>query len=288
MSEIYRDETTKAVTLGVGSATVTSVKFVRDGVDIVAPPPINGSVLLPYSITHSDGDFDTVWNYTVEGAPYTRTDRNTVVTPYFTAADLTDDPDLSAMSAGNIIRLEAMARRAINKYTGQPFGLREGTTIAYGTGAGTLKTRERVNSLLSVAYASYPTEVLSETFRPINGGYGLAVTGYASDSLTIKVPAYEEEMYNGIIMGRTFGLGVGYLIVGTFGFPSVPNDVKISAIMLAKMLSADESVWKDHYVKSISAADWTLDFDSNVFRGTGHSGVDSLLARYCISWISVI
>lgn len=288
MGEIYRDDIGETSVLSIAGATVTAVKFVRDGADVATAAPAS-LVTIPYAITYTDGEFDIVWTYTVGSDSYIRTDRNEVVTPYFTQEELIEyNASASTLSVSAVTRLEKLVRKVIDRYTNQNFGLKEGYVTAYGRGNGIIEVSSRVNTISTMAYAELPLEVFPETFRPINGGFALTVTDYADPYFTIKVPAWEEEQFSGVPMNRTFGQGIGYLIGGTFGWQSVPEDVKMAALMLSNTYTSDETVWAGHYVKAISAADWSLEFASGLFSGTGDATVDSLLDKYIRNRISII
>lgn len=294
ISEIYRDAVNKTAILTITGATVSAVKFVRDGADVIAVWTSGASVPIPYSITREDGYFDVVWTYTVGGlGPYTRRDRNNVVTPYFTKADLVaDDATASILSDATVIKREAVVRSVITSITGQTFGYKTAAVEAFGSGDSVLLLPTHIEEITSVAYADVPLSPFEYDYRPVNSGYGIEmiVSDYGD---SIKVPAYEEQIYAGIINPEYLRRGVfrdnvEYVVQGTFGYVSVPNDIQLAAIMMAEGMSSVDSAWVDRYVKKISAADWSLEFNGGALEGTGNATVDRILNGYSTTGIAVI
>jgi len=294
MGELYRDAIGKTVTLSVAGASVVDVNFVRAGVSTPATPS-GLSAPIPYSITCTDGDFDTVWDYTVSGSPdiYTRVDRNTVVTPYFSKADLIAYSTIFAsMTDQQAVNLERLVRSVINKVTSQDFGSKSGSVISYGTGDSILLLPEHCEQFISLAYSNNPTVLLDSEYRLLNKGYGIEQVGI-DNGYTIKVPAYEEQFGNQVITPYYFLVdrfkdNIGYQVNGVFGYSSVPDDVVLAALILAEALSHDETTWQDRYVGSIKAADWAIEFNGGRFGGTGNAKVDLILSKYIQNRISII
>lgn len=286
MAEIYRDAPTTSITLSTGTAT--SVKFVRNGEDIVAPSLSGNTALIPYSITRVDGDFDTVWNYT-QGAPYTRIDRNTIVTPYFNAADLTaHDSDFSTLTTAQVIKLERLVRGVIDAYVGHNFGYEEGWVTTYGTGDSVLHSPKKVLTIASLVEGDDPIDQLGYNYRPINQGFDVELIGFG-DYDNIKVPASEEHQLT--VYRYTTGRFINntpYTIYGTFGYHSVPYDVNLAALHLAEEFSCDENLWRDRYIKSIAGDGFDIEFRSDAFTGTGSVIADQLLGKYVANKLVII
>ena len=284
MAEIYRDSVNLGITLDIPSAIVTKAVFKRDGVSTDGVTS-GRTVALPYAITHMDGPFQIEWTYTVEAATYTRVDTHEVITPLFTQAELLDDdPQFATLSDKQVVKLEAMVRGIIEAYTGQTFGFRKGYVDVYGNGDSTLNSSERIISL----------DPIMNGYRAVNSGYAIEQIGHDYTDLNIKVPA-EEEAYNAVIHSPSvnrvplrFANNAKYRISGTFGWESVPTDVKRAALILAEAFSCDESMWQDRYIKSIRAADWRFDFGDGAFIGTGSYSADQLLSKYIVNRLAVV
>lgn len=285
MAEIYRDDTTKSVALGVTGATVTAVKFIKNGVvtNAAAAP----TAPIPYSVVHLDGEFQVEWTFTVAGSPYTRTETHNVVTPFFTAATLVaSDADFSTLSDAQVIKLERMIRQVIEAYCGQKFGYREGTIDLWGNGSAVMNSPYRIISTIGVN--GFADGVTYNT-RQINDGYSLLRGNpeYEYDS--------EEDMITDTVIGshliaetRGFKRGTRYVLEGTFGWPSVPQEVVDAALQLAQWYGCDESTWRERYIDSMRSADWRVDFNSQTFAGTGSVIADQLLAQYVVNGMVVL
>jgi hypothetical protein len=285
MAEIYRDDTTKSVALGVAGASVTAVKFIKNGVVTNATP--GPTAPIPYSIVHLDGEFQVEWTFTVGSDTYTRRETHNVVTPFFTASTLVaSDPDFSTLSDSQVINLERMIRQVIEAYCGQKFGYREGTLDLYGNGSAVLNSPYRVISTTSVN--GYSDGITYNT-RAINDGYGIlrGSPEYEYDS--------EEDMITDTVIGshlvaetRGFKRGSRYVLQGTFGWPSVPQEVIDAALQLAQWYGCNESTWRERYIASMRSADWRVDFNSQTFSGTGSVVADQLLAKYVVNDMVVL
>ena len=282
MAEIYRDKVGLGVTMEVPTAIVTKVVFKRGGVE--TPALAGSTVSIPYAITHMDGPFSVEWTYTLEGNEYTRIDNHAVITPLFTKAELVaDDSTFEALTDIQVVRLESLVRKIIEAYTGQSFGWRKGFVDVYGNGDTVLFSPERIISLDSYL----------NSYRPVNSGFGVEAIGRQIGSVNIKVPAEEEAAFGGVITlpytrNGVFDNNVSFRISGTFGWESVPEDVKRAALILAEAFTCDESVWQDRYIKSIRAADWRFDFGDGAFLGTGSYSADQLLAKYIVNRLAVV
>ena len=287
MAEIYRDTTDAVATLTVGLGT--SVRFYRDDIETTATLLTPNTVAVPYSLTRLDGTFHTSWAYTVGGVPYTRQDENTVVTPYFSKAELIEhDVDMTSLTDAQVIKLERLVRRIINAHVGQDFGYSEGALVVYGNGGSLLNTEKRVLSVTSVAQASDPTAVYAIAFRPIHQGFSIEAIEYSSSD-NIKVPAWEEATFGNFLpIGARYENNVAYLLKGKFGYESVPYDVNLAALALAEEFSCDENLWRDRYIKSISGDGFDVEFRSEAFMGTGSVVADQLLGKYVVNKLAII
>lgn len=282
MSEIYRDTTGKAVDIQIPGALVSAVRFERDGE--VVSTAVSTPTPIPYKITRLDGPFTVVWTYTVEGETYTRIDEHNVVTPLFSKTDLTaSDEQFEALTDAKVVTLERYIREIVESYTGQSFGYREGKVVVYGNGDTVLNSPARILSLANV----------NSGLRPVNSGFSLEAIGRNVNGVNIKIPAEEEAAFGGVIerpynLTGTFTNNVAYQIEGTFGWKSIPEDVKTAALLLAEEFSCDESLWRDRYIKSVRAADWRFDYSEQAFSGTGSLAADQLLAKYVVTRMVVV
>jgi hypothetical protein len=281
MSEIYRDTTGKSISLGIPSASSVSATFVKNGIETEAV--VTGTVAsIPYAVVADGGEVVVEWTYTVEGKEYNRLEQFTVVTPMFTQQELLDyDQQFNTLSDAQVVTLEKFVRMIIETYTGQSFGQERGKMTLYGNGTSVLQSPKRIMSI--DGYFS-------------GAGYKLTADGFGL------------EIYNRVVpSGATIGnLGGGpiyspypfsngefknnfrYEVSGVFGWPSIPEEVKQAALVLAGEFSCNEATWRDRYIKSIRAADWRFDFNSQAFSGTGSLSADNLLSKYVVNRLAVI
>lgn len=289
MAEIYRDDATKAAKLSVVGSSAVSAVFVKDGISMPAGAVVTDAVSIPYAITFRDGDFDVVWTYTVGGVVYTRTDKNTVVTPYFTATELSAyDSDLGTLTSDQVIRLERLVRGIINVCTGQSFGMEVGSTVCYGNNDSILTSEKRIVSITSIAEVITPTVVFTNHYRAMEGGYALERVDPVVDQ-TIKVPAFEETIFDRFANRQDIFINNrAYIVTGVFGWDAVPYDANLAAMHLAGEFSCDESVWRDRYIKSIKPEGFDMDFRSDAFLGTGSVIADQLLGKYVANKLAII
>jgi len=289
MAEIYRDATGKALTFEVTGATVTSVDFIRDGAIVVsyvaADAELSGlSVLIPYAITRSDGDFYVDWHYDIEGDSYVRREEHFVVTPLFTQTEIVAwDSDFDTLTAAQIIDLEKKVRKIVETYTGQEFGYRDGISIMRGSGTFMNSTKRIISVSDITGYTG--------GYMITESKYGLFSTNesIAIDGLDVKIPIEEETLfYGGTTAATGFQNNTFYTVTGEFGWLSVPESVKQAALHIAEAFSCNESLWRERYLKAVRAADWRFDMHDSAFAGTGSLVADQLLAPYIrMDWRAV-
>ena len=280
MSEIYRNSIGKGITLNIPGVTVTSA-VIKRGDQTINGTVSDNAVAVPFSITSSDGPFTIDWSFVVEGQTQTIQETHEVVTPLFTKDDLAyDTHGLGKLTDDEVKRLESLIRKVIEAHTGQSFGLRKGYLYAYGKGGNVLKLSERI------------AELTDKGYRVSNDGFSIVSPVSNGDGYNIKVPAEEEALYNSLhgypTTNYSFKEGLRYKVSGSFGWSSVPQDIKEAALLLAEQFSCNESLWRDRYLRAISAADWRFDFQDAAFVGTGSVSADQLLAKYTVTRAVVI
>ena len=295
MTEFKRHTTGIELSLNAPSATGVSATLKKDGVTSVV---LTGDpVLLPYSMTFYDGEFEVEWRYTVEGDEYTRSDLHNVVTPLFTKEMLVDySATFSSLEVSKFNILERMVRLIIENYTGQSFGFSNQPIHAAGTGFGVLNVNRHVLSISSLNYtgSSFQPVVLNRDWKITNGGFSITpFAGYTADS--IKVPAYEEIINEGGVIYNPYSShnvlfkhNVSYTVNGEFGWHAVPDAVIQAALILAGEFSCKEATWRDRYITQIRTSDWGYNFHSQAFVGTGSVSADHLLSDYVINTMGMI
>ena len=281
MAEIYRDETGKALAFGVTGATVTDVTFTRDGTTVASytssDPEVSGNtVLIPYAITRSDGDFIVEWTYTVDAVSYTRKELHVVVTPLFTEAELFAwDSDFSTLTSAQVIDLEQKVRKIIETFTRQTFGYKDGIEILRGTGT-FMNSTKRIISVSAIDNYTGGWIIPESKF-----GIFSTTTNVPAEGLNVKIPIEEETLFSG---GTTVATGFQnntfYTVTGEFGYLSIPPEIKQAALLIAEAFSCNESLWRERYLRAVRAADWRFDVHDAAFTGTGSLVADQLIRPY--------
>jgi hypothetical protein len=281
MSEIYRDTVGKSIELGIAEAEEVAATFVKNGIETEASV-IDTAATIPYSVVADGGEVVVDWTYTVEGKEYNRLDSFTVVTPLFTQEELVNyDTQFTALTSDQVVTLERFVRLIVESATGQSFGQERGKMTLYGNGTSILQSPKRIISL--DGYFS------GAGYKVVSDGYGVEVYRGLLPSGAIVGnmaggPIYDPYPYSGTSFRNNFR----YEVSGFFGWRSVPEEVKQAALILAGEFACDESTWRDRYIKSIRAADWRFDFNSQAFSGTGSLSADQLLSKFVVSRMAVI
>jgi hypothetical protein len=284
MSDIYRDSVDDTVELGVAGATINSVTFMRHGK--VVSTATTSPAQVPYAVTHVDGEFSVLWEYEVDGNTYSRSEDYKVVTPLFTSQELKDfNEQFNVLTDQKVEVLERLVREVIEAITGQSFGYEEGSYTTWGGGDTVLLTDKRVLSVTSIGYGQYG--LLPYTYRPIKNGFGIEKDGELWDGSTYTTAGPMRSPY-ALHSSSGFQNNTRYTITGTFGWSTVPREIKDAALLIAELFSCKEASWRDRYLKAVTAADWRFDFDSRAFTGTGSVTADRLLEKFVVGRWAII
>jgi hypothetical protein len=269
---------------------VSGASWKFDGVaqPALPAPVLSGSryaVDIPYLAR--EGEVELTWNLNVTGSGVaTRIDYYDAVTPYLSKYDL---DRLIAVSETDITaeELESAVRNIINAHTGQAFGLSEKTIVVYGDDGLKLKLPERLVEINSIT--SYP---YVNRMRIIGGGWWLQVVGnpYYVPPVRADYDGWNEfsaahVSSSGVPIGfpgAHFKHGQAYEINGKWGWKAVPHPVKSAARIIAEDAVSLESKYRDKSIRSISAADWRLEFEAGAFANLGNINAEQLLADYIV------
>lgn len=284
MGEIYRDDATKGVALGVTGATITGVTIKRDGKADIAGTSLSGAVSIPYAVTVYDGDFKIYWEYTVGGDPYTRYDQHSVVTPYISLADLRDIPDLATKSDAELINMERMVRKLIDGYCHQEFGLYKGEYTVIARGDKKLELPKRILELTSVNVDTVALD--TALFSVFGDGKFLGTKSYGgtpdySVTYTSVIRNPETDYY-------CFRRDRSYVVDGTWGYYSVPVEIQEAAKILIVDYFCPENSYRDKFVTDVKTQTTALSISGRTYDGTGNARADKLLNEYVVhNWMVV-
>lgn len=326
MSEIYRgssqflyldliDESadaTPTVTAAVDSALPQAL-----AVSLVSPAPTGVTqrykVTVGLASTQSEGTLQVNWNLAIGGVPVTKTDYYEIVTPYLSISEVksifpqaTDD---------EAVAVELSVRLIINAHCGQQFGFAQNKTVVVeGHGEQGLRLPQR---LLKVTGIATLTAVLNPTNAIIvSDGWYLKKSwadpllsdvtndstywsGYEGDlawhNAAPGQPGYEKPNHGPITRAPNVNTVASvwqgdypFTIIGDWGYKSVPTSVKEAARLLVNDYACMEQMYRDRYLISMKAADWSLEFSSRAWESTGNVRADQLLDEFVLlDWASV-
>lgn len=240
---------------------------------------------LPYIL--QEGVAEVTWSGTITGmGAFTTTNKYFVVTPYLTRRQIREFWDDGTDE--EIDRAEAGVRHIINAHTGQTFGKFTGTKLAVGNGENTLTLPARLISFTDITLNT-PGLELYGTYQISGDGWYLKPTVFPSEGYTIKSDITDYTVgTNGVIYnpyGRRVGVfqkDVSYAIDGVWGYESIPEAVVEAAKLLVNDYAANDSIYRDRYLESLTSPDWRIQFHSGAFRQTGNVRADQLLANYVL------
>lgn len=255
-------------------STVETVRFVTsDGTfEVANDNPEADTFTIPNSIVRYSGKFTVMWDYTDDDGPQAQVEVHEIYDPMFTKEELQAfDSDFNNLSDNEIGRLERIVSAVIESITGQKFHLRKGRVIAKAYGGKALMMPERIVSLDDRYIGHSRVEVRSDGWvvravQPTNEGTTYLNTSPIYDPYTY--PSFREEEYS---------------LTGEFGYASVPETIKLAAMILAQDYGCHESAWRDRYIETMKNANWGVTYNEGAFAGTGNVKVDRILESYTIN-----
>lgn len=258
---------------------------------------------IPLIYTASNATLRLIWEYNVESQAVTYEHDVFIVTPY---TDLyqacgclgisTDPSDPNYKSYRELAAAERYARKKIEEYTGQAFYLYNDVVRVMGSGSDVLPLQDKIQTL----HQLYINDILlvDNTVSPAinNWGYNVQISETGFGIRINRANMLDNTVYvaNGMVPPTIhdgegiFRNGIMYEVQGKFGWKKVPDEVDLAAIELMKDFFAKDSTWKNQYVQNIQAFDWQVEYNSEVFAGTGNAYADKLLSDFVVSKVSLI
>ena len=290
MSEILRDSD---VVFGLGLASAQ---------DVTATVKLNNNVILevvgdtfdlPSTLLSDNGVLTIEWSFTFDGiSTHKRTEVHEVVTPYVTLTELRDyDPAIEVLSDDKILELESRARGEIYRATGQHFWSNTDSITVYGQNDWTLNVPQRILSLDDIHYLNGATQDLQDLGVFLKDEYTLGYAPQAYNLLDTSIT------YGGVIYAPPsnydpfFRQDTAFVVTGTFGWDTVPNDIVLATKMLVKDYVTDTTTdtYRQKNVKRLQTGTWSVEFGSNDSGyNTGNSEVDKILDQYRLPGMAVI
>lgn len=281
------------VTANAGTIEITAV---RDNntlhtFDTVQAVEEGYSVVVPLSLARTDSEFDILWNftYTEDGQIYEYREYTpvSVVTPILPFSEvrriLGDDA-----TQDEVADVEKAVRHVIQAHTGQFFGRFVGKKSVTGSGDSFLRLPMRLISAVSVNGDSNWSHSLSlrgdgwylrskiygvPSIRADWDGWHESPWGY-SGRAPIVAP-YSRKVQN-------FIENAEYVIDGEWGWKFVPAQVQEAAKLLVNDYACADSMYRDRFLTSMTAADWRIQFHDGAFADTGNVRANQLLAQFIL------
>lgn len=284
MSEIYNN-TSQYVYLDILGATADATPTAKIGttdLPVTGPTTVDGKeqwkAVIGFNNTINNGEFDVVWTFDIDGVPTTKKDHFEVVTPLIDAGTIRTELDLPIdITDADIVMGERRVRRLIEKHCGQRFQLSNETLRIRGTGDKILATPKRALSITSITEAR--TGLAQAYYAITNDGWGIdRSAGFVWTDQAYTVTGVIFSPY--AVLGRTWMYNAEWDVNGSWGWENVPTPVQEAALVLLEQRLCAQSVYRDNYLQSITAADWRMQFDPEAYYGTGSAAADHLLSEY--------
>ena len=232
-----------------------------------------------------------VWTYTVSGQQTYQEDFYEVYTPYASLSDIVSSygfgarpSDVNYKSPTEIQNAEFLARMQIENYTGQIFGRKSGIQEMFGNGSDALELTQRMVSVSKIYEDGIL--VLDYTTTPVTNNFGWEVelTTTSKALRIINNDYYGQLHYDNLdtVMMYTgrFRDHSRYKVAGEIGWPYVPQDIRRCAVILAGDYLAQDSQWRNKYLKKVNLSEVSFELSAGAFNGTGNALVDSILDQY--------
>jgi hypothetical protein len=240
------------------------------------------------------------WSYEVNGKSTYQEDYYEVYTPYASVSEIisyydfgTRPSDVNYRSETEIAAAEKIARLQIEGYAGQAFGRAWGQQEIFGNGSDALELVQRMISVERLyengrLVIDYTTDPVVNTFgwnvelTPTNRAIRILNQDY-NNFINYDNQIDPVNMYVGRFRDRS-----RYMVYGELGWTYVPSDVSTCAKILAGDYLAQDSQWRNKYLKKINLSEISFELAGGAFNGTGNVIVDGILDSYRNTGIVII
>lgn len=246
------------------------------------------TVAVPYAATREDGELRIELTFTSGADSYTDSKYVEVTTPCLDIHEVKNI--LETTDTEEAIRVEAAARHIINAHTGQSFGKYTGTFSVTGSGDSNLRMPRRLISLTSINGGTYWNDLLALR----GGGWFLQSKHIYAPSIRADFDGWHYSNQSPIVAPpsrvlSTFIKHQEYEIDGVWGWESVPEPVREAARLLINDYACADSLYRDRFLTSMTAADWRIQFHDGAFSNTGNVRANQLLAEFVLrrGWVVI-
>lgn len=292
MSEVYRNST-EFVHLDIYGdvADTLPTAAVRRG-ETTIPVTVQGpetvgdaerwTAVIGFAHTQNVGELSVIWTFAIDGVQATKTDYLDVVVPLVEVGTIREELEIGdEISDEQIIRSERRVRRIIENVTGQHFAPYQGTYIGTELPDGSVRLPQRLLSLTSVnGVANSLLYVLA------GGGWRLAIV-YPRKRDGFRAYGGEVPIIDPFAQFRAPQPNKVY-VTGNWGYERIPSDIVEAALILIEQQLCPETLYRERYIKTMTAADMRFEFNPGAYAGTGNVIADQILAKYIPTNMAVI
>lgn len=213
--------------------------------------------------------FDTGTRWVVHGQ-----ETVDVVRPYANYQQLAADYSIPDSEA---IRIERMARHIINSRVHGGFYYVRKDVVAYGFGADYLPLDQPIWGIESIK------ENRVEIWNNIDD-WPLNYSISPDRTAIVEEQDYDLENYKPVwynrFSGSAFPDGYEYVVSGSFGWPTIPTDVKDAAALLIDDIKCNNLRYVNKYIQTFETDAFKLRYAKMFSDTTGNKIVDDLLDKY--------
>lgn len=276
-------------------ATLTAADGTTRDLSIEQDAPPTGiddryHVVLTMADTQNEGDIKVTWEFSINDVDVEKVDQFSVVTPYLSISEIKDILGEDATD-DEAREAEAGVRHIINAHCGQTFGKFVGKRSITGSGDTNLRMPQRLISYSTINGNAYWNDILALR----GGGWFLSRKHVYAPSIRADFDGWHQDPNSGVITAPysraygTFQEHFEYEIDGIWGWESVPEPVKAAAKLLVNDYACGDSLYRDRFLTSMTAADWRIQFHEGAFSNTGNVRANQLLAEFVLrrGWVVI-
>lgn len=285
--EIYKNSENRTVTLAVSQQPSTpsitaTIHNSKDELLYTVPTVAYDTGVysfdLPFFLVNSAQRLVVKWSfsYDVDSVSYDFNDTTYVdiVVPLVDVATARSELDIPSNVSDEDIRLtERRVRKVIEQFTGQVFAAYTASLRGTQLTDGSVRLPQKILTLTSVGGVAN-----SLYYVLANGGWSLAIS-YPYKRDTMRAAGGEVPIVDPWATYRK--PKVSYVwVTGLWGYHFVPTDIQEAALILIEQQLCPDSLYRERYIKTMTAADMRFEFDPRAYNGTGNVIADQILSSY--------
>lgn len=239
------------------------------------------------NIVHSQEvkDFVVRWEFTIDGVPVAQEEHYEVVVPLVSTNRIREELFLGPeVTDKDLVLAERRVRRIIEDVCGQTFSLRKDTLNVKASRDPYLRLPERLFTLESAHMSGFPLNTALVNMG--NDGWVLyKVNAYPAGIIYSPKHVIDDPYSAAANIWRSDSW---VSITGYWGWEKVPAAVEEAALILIEDRLCPETLYRDRYLETMTAADWRIQFNPEAYRGTGNAVADQILRNFIVRAMAVI